>query len=238
MEYLVNKCRQIMRSFVNKIIFLALASGFAILSPQSVKAASGGNLFRKNSSDTSELNIQIRKALNSFSKTKDVNYLKANIDTAELLCVKANLEFPAALHLARAEYFLLTNDFRNASQEATLAMKKAKNEGEDNILARTMNFLGRYSARTGFYMESITYFENSIEIARKNKIKRLMPKNYMGLADVYYKLGNLKEFRTSLNNLISSAALENDSAGLELGYWRAETRSVTRKGILKLQIRF
>ena len=54
--------------------------------------------------------------------------MKANIDTAELICVEKNIEFPSLLHLARAEYFFLTNDFRSASQEATIAMKKSKSK--------------------------------------------------------------------------------------------------------------
>ena len=87
------------------------------------------------------------------------------------MCVKANLEFPASLHLARAEYFLAIKDFRSASQEATLALKESKSEDETAIYAKTLAFLGKYSFMTGFSMESISYFENSISIAEKNKIK-------------------------------------------------------------------
>ena len=108
-------------------------------------------------------------------KSKDLTILKANIDTAELICVENNIEFPSSLNLARAGYFFLTNDFRSAQQEATMAMKKAKSKGEMEILAKTMIFMGSYSRRTKFYMESISYFENAIAIAEKNKLRKIIP---------------------------------------------------------------
>jgi len=208
-----------MKSFEKKTVLLILAFGFAV-SAYSDFPEPGRSFFRKHSSDTSELNTHIRKALNSFSKSKDPAFLKANIDTAELLCVRRNVEFPASLHLARARYFLLTNDFRNASQEATLALKKAKSSGETDILARTLSFLGQYSFRTGFSMESISYYENSVSVAKKNKLKGLIPANYNMLYDVYDKLGNLKEARNTLNKLIVSAGNEKDTLNLEMGYLR------------------
>ena len=116
------------------------------LHPPATKAFSES--IHHTASDTSKLNRHIRNALSFSSKSKDLNYLKANIDTAELICVEKNIEFPASLNLARAEYFFLTNDFTSASQEATIAMKKSKNNGEMEILAKTMNFMGSYSLRT------------------------------------------------------------------------------------------
>jgi hypothetical protein len=89
--------------------------------------------------DTSDVNVYIRKALEYKPKSKDLQYIKANIDTAELICVEKNIEFPPQLHLARAEYFFLTSDFTSASQEATIAMKKSKSSGETAVLAKTMN---------------------------------------------------------------------------------------------------
>ena len=46
------------------------------------------------------------------------------------------------------------------------------------ILAKTMNFLGNYSLRTKFFMESISYFENAISIAEKNNLKGIIPASY------------------------------------------------------------
>ena len=63
------------------------------------------------------------------------------------------------------------------------------------ILAKTMIFLGQVQSRTGFFMESIYYFENAIAIARKNKLKRIISRKLYGFADVYSNLGNLKEYQ-------------------------------------------
>ncbi len=150
-------------------------------------------------------------------KSKDPNTLKANIDTAELICVEKNIEFPSSLNLLRAEYFFLTNDFRSAQQEALIAMKKSKSKGEVDILAKTMIFMGRYSRRTKFYLESISYFENAIAIAEKNKLKKIIPASYYNLIEVYSNLGNLKEHRNALLKLIDAASRERDTMFIATG---------------------
>jgi hypothetical protein len=121
-----------MRAFNIKIMIVMTAVVFSTAVFSSA-TPSGGGIFRKRSdsaSDTAELYRHIRNALDFGSKSKDLNFLKANIDTAELICVEKNIEFPSSLNLARAEYFFLTNDFRSAQQEATMAMKKSKSNGE------------------------------------------------------------------------------------------------------------
>ena len=214
-----------MKNLKINILILIGVVGLSAVAMASVPAAKE-IIFRKHSnspSDTAFLNRYIREtfihisklyqsSLSSELKDKEVLYLKSYIDTAELICVEKNIEFPASLNLARAEYFFLTNDFRNASQEATLAIKKAKNKSESEVLANAMNFLGRYSLRTGFYMESISYFQNSIAIAEKNKLRGLIPRNYYSLKDVYEKLGNHKEYRSTLYKLINADYKENDNS--------------------------
>jgi two-component system LytT family sensor kinase len=177
----------------------------------------------KQEKDTSIVNRYIRKAFSSVSKFKNLEYLKANIDTAESLCVERNIEFPSFLHLVRAEYFFLSSDFRSASLEATIAMKKSKNSGEKDILAKSMHFLGKYCLRTGFFKESIDYFNSSVEIARKNRLKGIIPRNYDDLKEVYNALGDLNEYRNTLYKLIEAANSENDTMYLEEGYFRLGT---------------
>jgi two-component system LytT family sensor kinase len=160
------------------------------------------------------------KALEYAYHSKKIENVKAHIDSAEAVCIEKNVEFPTLLHLARAEYFMLTSDFRNASQEGTLAINKAKGNNEYEILAQTLNFFGRYSFRTGFYFESVDYFKSSIELAKKHKIKILVPWNYSSLANLYNSIGDIKEFFNSLEKLIESAAMDNDTAFLKIGYYR------------------
>jgi two-component system LytT family sensor kinase len=178
--------------------------------------------------DTSEVNRFTRKALSYISKPLKSQYIKENIDSAELICENENIEFPSLLHLARAEYFFLTNDFRSASQEATIALKKSKSSNETVVLAKTMNFLGRYSLRTGFFKESIDYYNNAISLAKKNRIKGYIPINYLGISEVYLALGDLKEYRNTLKTLIQEAYNENDTLFIETGYFKLGT-SLTDK---------
>ena len=236
-----------MKNLKINILILIGVVGLSAVAMASVPAAKE-IIFRKHSnspSDTAFLNRYIREtfihisklyqsSLSSELKDKEVLYLKSYIDTAELICVEKNIEFPASLNLARAEYFFLTNDFRNASQEATLAIKKAKNKSESEVLANAMNFLGRYSLRTGFYMESISYFQNSIAISEKNKLRGLIPRNYYSLKDVYEKLGNHKEYRSTLYKLINAAYKENDTSYIEIAHFMFGTYLIEKEREFKL----
>jgi hypothetical protein len=89
----------------------------------------------KTSRDTSDINRYARNALAYVSKPLKIEYIKANIDSAESICKKENIDMPALLHLARAEYFVLTGDYNNASQEAKTAVRLSENSGETEILA-------------------------------------------------------------------------------------------------------
>ncbi len=198
------------------IIIMAVLPAVSLMSVPSVR----DNIFGKHSaspSDTSELFRQIRYALSPESKAKGLDFIKASIDTAESICVEKNTEFPASLNLARAEYFFLTNDFNSASQEATIAMKKARDSDDNEILAKTMAFLGNYNFRTRFFMESISYFNSAIEIAEKNKLKGIIPGCYYRLTEVYKALGNVNEVRNSIRKLIIAAGKEKNKMLLEVG---------------------
>jgi tetratricopeptide (TPR) repeat protein len=85
------------------------------------------------------------------------------------------------------------------------------------ILAKTMIFMGRYSRRTKFYLESISYFENAIAIAEKNKLKKIIPASYYNLIEVYVNLGNLKEQKNSLIKFIEESSIEHDTLFIEIG---------------------
>jgi two-component system, LytTR family, sensor kinase len=211
-----------MRIIITKI-FLILALSWISTFSMASQPFSKHLGHKKLSNDTSKVHYYTSKAITYVSKPLEAEYVKANIDTAESICIDNKIEFPSLLHLARAEYFFIACDYRNASQEATIAMKKSKNNGETDVLVKTMNFFGRYSLRTGFFNESIEYFNSSIDIAKKNRLNGIIPKNYDGLKEVYMALGNLKEYRNTLYKLIDAAIRENDTLYLETGYFRLGT---------------
>jgi two-component system, LytTR family, sensor kinase len=211
-----------MRRILLIIIILIIITRVISATPVLIPALTGAVLKKKavTVKDTSDINRYIRKALVNVSKKPDIGYIKANIDTAEMICIEERTEFPSLLHLARAEYFFLTSDFRSALQEATIAEKKSKYSGETDVLSRAMNFFGRYNLRIGFFNESIDYFNNSIDLARKNRLKGHIQKNYLGLADLYNAIGKLKESRIALQFMIDAALKENDTLYIEAGYFR------------------
>ncbi len=181
------------------------------------------------SADTIRINRFIHNALKVISKSDKIDYIKSNIDSAEYICVEKNIEFPSLLHLARAEYFLLMNDYRSASQDATIALKKSEANNEDDTHIRTLAFFGRYSLYSGFFQESIDYFTNSIVLAKKLRLKGFVPKSYQGIAKVYEALGNIKEFHNSMRLMIESADDENDTAAMSSGYYLLGTSLTNRE---------
>jgi tetratricopeptide (TPR) repeat protein len=211
-----------MSEFRHIILILILVTG--VLSDAQASTGFSGSIdLRKKSklaSDTSEVNRFTRLAFKYGSKSGSPELMKANIDSAESICRKKKIELPSLLHLARAEYFLISNDFNNAEQEATIALKKSKSNDETNVLIRTMNFFGKYYFRTQFYTESINYFNNALNLAKKNRIKGIIPGNYAGIGTVYRSLGKLKEEREALQLSIDAAFSENDTLHIENGYFR------------------
>jgi tetratricopeptide (TPR) repeat protein len=170
--------------------------------------------------DTAEIHKYSRLVLKMAEKKPNLEEMKSKIDTAEMLCRKAGIELPAILLLARAEYFLFSNDFNNAFQEGEIALKKSRSNNEMNVVIKTMNFLGKYYFRTQFYQESIDCYSEAITLSEKFRTKGIIPENYLRLAYVYESLGKLEEMRNSLQMSLNSAAEEKDTFRLEIGYYR------------------
>jgi tetratricopeptide (TPR) repeat protein len=208
-----------MRTIKLTILFLFLMTGISTVVMGSNVQLKGFDLKKRfGSGDTALINKYTELALKNASKG-DLKHLKANIDTAELICKKENIEITALLHLARAKYFYLTEDYNNSSQEAMIALQLAKNEDDQKTIARTMLFLGSYSLRTGFIKESIDYFKNSIDLGEKEHLRGIIPLGYSLLSNVYYTMGNTREYNNNLKKLILASHKENDTSYLKAGYY-------------------
>lgn len=211
---------RVMRTIIiSFLIFFIQATAYSSTSFQDLKdRLKVKKMF--SSADTTEINRYARKALHYDASKISLSTIKANIDTAEMICRQNGIEIPALLHLARAEYFFMSGDYNNSSQEATIAMKLSKTSGETIVLANTMIFLGKYCAKTGFFKESIDYFKNCISLAEKNKLKGFIPYCYYGLSTVYDALADQNQYRTNLELMIKAAISEKDTANLKLAYFR------------------
>jgi tetratricopeptide (TPR) repeat protein len=169
--------------------------------------------------DTAAINTLVRKGTKYLSsKQATLDIAKTCIDSAVLICEKKNIDVPARLHLLLAEYHFATNDLRSASEEATIAMKKAAGSGESEDLAKINLFFGKYYLRTGFFKESIEYYENAITISKKEGLKGLIPISYLEQADVFWAINDLSGQRKILEKLIDASLAENDSARATIGY--------------------
>jgi tetratricopeptide (TPR) repeat protein len=210
-----------MRILIITISIICSISGnlTAIIPSLSVSKSITLKLRSKTAADTTEVRRYTRKALLYISKPSKIGFLKAYIDTAEMICKSDKIEIPAILHLARAEYFFLSGDYDNSSLEATISMKLARNDRDTEVLIKTMNFQGRYCLRTGFFKESIDYYNNSIILAKKEHLRGYIPLAFNSLANVYHIMGDIKEYNNNLQKLIEASRNENDSSCLKTGYY-------------------
>jgi tetratricopeptide (TPR) repeat protein len=208
-----------MRAINQTILFLLLMTGIStVVMGSNVKLKGFDFKKRFGSGDTALLNRYTELALKNAAKG-DLKYLKANIDTAELICKKENIEIPALLHLARAKYFYLIEDYNNSSQEAMIALQLASNHDDSRTIARTKLFLGTYSLRTGFIKESIDYIKNAIDLGEKERLRGIIPLGYSLLSNVYYTIGNTSEYNKNLKKLIEASRKEKDTSYLKAGYY-------------------
>jgi len=170
--------------------------------------------------DTAKVNKYTRLALKYSTIKTDPQNIKVNIDSAELICKKENIEIPALLHLARAQYFYRIEDFNNSSLEANIALKLARSESDQVVLAKTMLFLGSYNLRIGFIKESMDYFNNTIVLAEKEHLKGFVPIGHRAIANVFLTLGKTREYNKSLLKSIEASQKENNTSLLKEGYYR------------------
>ena len=208
-----------MRAISLIILFLGFVNSYTYAG-NILNSSSSAIKFKPSSlspNDTAVINTFIRKGEKSLSSNKaDLDLVKTCIDSAVLICNKKNIDIPSSLNLLLAEYHYATGDLRSASEEAAIALKKSAGSGESRVLARTNIFLGKYYLRTGFYAESLEYLNNAITIAKKDKIKGMIPSVYYGQYNVYRTIGDLKGERQNLQLMIDAAYNENDTASSDV----------------------
>jgi tetratricopeptide (TPR) repeat protein len=209
-----------MRAIKQTLIFLLLITMISPLMMGSGIKSKVFNIKKKfHSGDTALVNKYTELALKYTSIKWDPKKIKSNIDSAELICRRENIEIPPLLHLARAQYFYIIEDFINSSQEATIALELAKNNNDPKILTKIMIFLGNYNQRTGFIKESLDYFNSTITLAQKEHLKGVIPLAYRSLSNVYFAMGNTREYNKYLLKLIEASRKENDTSFLKNGYY-------------------
>lgn len=209
-----------MRTLKSVILVLLILTGL-LGNLNAIDTFSGQLLFRKKivPADTARIYGHIRAAFAYASgKPPSAELMKAQIDTAEMLCDKSNMEIPALLHLARAEYFSGTNVLKEAIIEANMALKLAKTSGDDATLVKTYKYLGYYYLNTRMFNESIDNFNTSINLAKDARLKALIPGILFGLSRVYIETGPVEKYRNTLSTITNAAEKERDTASLIRAY--------------------
>ncbi len=211
-----------MKAKILSTVILIIFQISALTAGETVQSSSiRTKFFSKQEQDTARINRLIKKGFTILSSKKGAfDQAKVYIDSAVLLCERKNINIPSDLHLLLAQYHYHTGDLRSASEEAALALKGSAESSEMEILARTNLFLGDYYRRTGLYQESLEYYSNAISIAQKAKLKQIIPLSYLGQANVYNTIDDVKNYRENLKLMVNAATEEYDSSFIEAGYHR------------------
>jgi tetratricopeptide (TPR) repeat protein len=170
--------------------------------------------------DTARVNQLSRLGLSFVSKPVGIVKVKAYLDSATSICNSMQIESPPLLNLLRAEYLFASNNFNKSFEEASLAVDKARKQGENDVFAKAVLFMGKYHLRTGLFKESLDYFTKSIDISSQYKLKGIATRGYEGQSQVYSSMGSIKEYQKALRSMIDAATAENDQWYLETGYYR------------------
>lgn len=176
--------------------------------------------FQSSKDNNPGIDALIKAAIRNLKDPVNVIAAKTYIDSAEIVCRDAKIDFPPMLDLVKAEYFMISKDYGTASQEATTALRKAQTINDKLTEAKTYSFFGKYYLNTGFFTESISNFRKSIDVAEKGKLEGVIPMDYQGMAAVYNALKKLPEYRDMLVMSIDAAKKEKDTAILMSAYWR------------------
>ncbi len=156
-------------------------------------------------------------------KGKDISIAKAYIDTAQNIFERQKAESPPLFDLLQAEYSFATGDYSASEKQGNICMQKAKDLNEVDVLARALLFMGKYNHLTGFYKESIDYYNRSIYLAKERGLKGIIPIAYMGMANVFTTVKDLQGSRTNYSLMIEAAMTEKDSLNIVLGLLRLGT---------------
>jgi tetratricopeptide (TPR) repeat protein len=179
--------------------------------------------------DTAKINSLIRAGFSYlYAKPAKLVEVKACIDTALFICEKEGIEIPGSMHLLMAHYNLATDDYLNASGEATLSMELAEKTRDYMLMVKTRYFLGRYYSLTGFYRESIENYTEGITLAKGKGLKGIIPEGCDALAHVYNDISDLVNYERSLWELINASREEKDSLRMLFGYYDLGSLKIER----------
>jgi tetratricopeptide (TPR) repeat protein len=174
--------------------------------------------------DKMRIDILINNGFNSLTKSHfSLEKAEISIDSAVSYCEKKNIDFPPALNLLRAEYYFETGDYSNSEEEGKLSAKKAENIDEYEVFVKAALFLGKYYQRTGFYQESMNYYDKCITFSKSHGLKGIISKAYYGKADLLNSVGDIKGYKGAMQMMIAAASSEHDTLSVEEGLLRLGT---------------
>ena len=203
-----------MRIFKKLLILASIMIGISVscYSSESFSSLHKLRLPRVIAKDTARVNSLTRQGFTYLTSKMSFGEVKACIDSALSICDRNNIEVPSLLRLLMAEYYFYTGDFSRASEEANEALIQSSYLKEHQVNAKVLGFLGSYYARTGFYKESLEYFDKCIELSLKHRLKGIIPKVYGGRAGVLNTVRDTSGYQQQLRMMIDAAYEEKDTA--------------------------
>jgi tetratricopeptide (TPR) repeat protein len=191
-----------------------------VQAPVQARSNSLFSIFSRQTKDISGVMVYIRKAQAGIADPPNLVEVNAYIDSALILCERLKIEQPPELYLIRARYLMLKKDYSGASREAMIGLERARDLHQKKNEADILTFFGRYYHNTGFFNESLDYFNQSISLAHKEKLKGIVPADYLGIAYVYNSLKKNSEYQEFLKKAMESSIADKDTTNLLMSYFR------------------
>jgi tetratricopeptide (TPR) repeat protein len=211
------KTPKLIKCLIAIVAFLLIRQTGSCISPDRDKNTSFTYPGYTSEHDTAIINNFVRKGNLFLKNAKNPWIVDSYIDSALKYCDRQKIEIPPTLHLLIAENSYNTIDFTKAEESAKKAAALSQSSHDIRTYIKSLQFLGSYYLRTGFFRESSDYFMRSIEIAKNEKVKGFIPLGYAGEASVLNAAGDIKGYRHNLELMIDAAFAENDLGRAESG---------------------
>ncbi len=162
--------------------------------------------------DTVRLNTLIGISDFYMSKKSHLNLAEVYIAKAFELSREKNLSIPYRLRWLHAMQLRSHEMTKEAAAEMEIVISQL--EGKDNFqeAAEARNYLASVVFFAGQFNESIGLYEKNIVLAREKKLKTIIPKAYLGIANIYAQTQNNQERLKYLKMFLDEAKRENDPA--------------------------
>ncbi len=166
------------------------------------------------------LNTLIRLSDFYMSSKRYQNLGDVYVTKALELTQEKKLSVPYRLRWLHAIMLRSQGMTKEAAAEMEIVISYLEEKKNDQEAGEARNYLANVIFYAGQFNESIGLYEKNIVLAREKKLKTIIPKAYLGIANVYAQTQNNQERKKYLQLFLDEAKRENNPALTAQAYFR------------------